>query len=149
MATPYHHAVSSAKKHGGTWDQYIDIHNWFDETKAWVADIRHRTFRHHSEGIFECENKFGTVIEIILADGTIKNVPTRVIGEQHVQELDGKAPGVRVEFVRLDNDRHRVAGFKPGTDGGEHRLQGIARDIFQDDHEIHVRTAFPVFAACF
>lgn len=98
MATPYHHAVSSAKKHGGTWEQYIHIHNWFDETKAWVGDIRHRAFRHHSEGIFECENKFGTVIEIILTDGTFKNVPTRMIGEQHVQEDCGFIPCAKEYF---------------------------------------------------
>ena len=98
MATPYHHAVSSAKKHGGTWDQYIHIHNWFDETKAWVGDIRHRAFRHHSEGIFECENKFGIVLEIILTDGTFKNVPTRVIGEQHVQEDCGFIPSAKQYF---------------------------------------------------
>lgn len=98
MATPYHHAVSSAKKHGGTWEQYIHIHNWFDETKAWVGDIRHRAFRHHSEGIFECEQKFGIIQEIILTDGTFKNVPTRVIAEQHVQEDCGFIPSAKQYF---------------------------------------------------
>lgn len=98
MATPYHHAVSSAKKHGGTWEQYVHIHNWFDETKAWVGDIRHRAFRHHSEGIFECEQKFGIVQEIVLTDGTFKNVPTRVIGEQHVQEDCGFIPSAKQYF---------------------------------------------------
>lgn len=95
MATPYHHAVSSAKKHGGTWQQYIHIHNWFDATKAWVGDIRHRAFRHHSEGIFECEEKFGIVTEITLPDGKLKNVPTRVIAEQHIQEDCGFIPSAK------------------------------------------------------
>jgi len=98
MATPYHHAVSSVKKHGGTWEQYIHIHNWFDETKAWVGDIRHRAFRHHSEGIFQCESLFGIVTPITMTDGSIKNVPTRVIAEQHVQEDCGFIPSAKQYF---------------------------------------------------
>lgn len=98
MATPYHHAVSSAKKHGGSWEQYIEIHNWFDATKAWVGDVRHRAFRHHSEGIFECEAKFGITIPVTMTDGSIKNVPVRVIGEQHVTEDCGFIPSAKQYF---------------------------------------------------
>lgn len=78
MSHPYHHAISSAKKFGGVWRDYIDIHNWFDETKAHYPDMRHRTFRHHAEGIFWCEEKFGTVI----TNSDEKNVPVRFIAEQ-------------------------------------------------------------------
>jgi hypothetical protein len=92
MATPLHHAMSSARKHGGTWEQYIEIHNWFDATKSWVPDIRHRAFRHHAEGIFEMEKLFGVAIEITLDSGIKKLVPTRVIGEQHVKEDCGFIP---------------------------------------------------------
>ena len=42
----------------------------------------HRIFRHHSEGIFECEGWFG--IDFINSDG--KKVYTRYVGEQHVRE---------------------------------------------------------------
>jgi hypothetical protein len=42
----------------------------------------HRIFRHHSEGIFECEKRFG--MTIINSDG--KEVYTRYVGEQHVKE---------------------------------------------------------------
>ena len=31
---PILHAKSSVKKFGGKWEDYIHIHNWFDETKA-------------------------------------------------------------------------------------------------------------------
>jgi hypothetical protein len=54
MAHPYQHAVSSARKFGGIPEDYVEIHKWFDETKAWVGHSKHRMFRHHSEGIFEC-----------------------------------------------------------------------------------------------
>ena len=59
MAHPLQHCKSSVKKWGGKVEDYLHIHNWFDETKAWVGHSKHRMFRHHSEGIFECEKIFG------------------------------------------------------------------------------------------
>ena len=76
------HAKSSAKQFGGTPEDYIKIHEWFDETKAWYGHSIHRVFRHHSEGIFECEKVFGSYFTN--SDGKI--VYTRYIGEQHVKE---------------------------------------------------------------
>jgi len=52
MAHPYHHAVRSARLFGGAPGDYLAIHNWFDESKGHIADVRHRALRHHSEGIF-------------------------------------------------------------------------------------------------
>ena len=60
MAHPNLHAKSSAKKFGGKPEDYIHLHEWMDETKGWVGDSLHRMFRHHSEGIFEMEKRFGT-----------------------------------------------------------------------------------------
>ena len=82
MAHPIIHAKSSAKKFGGTWEEYIHIHNWFDETKAWYGHSNHRIWRHHSEGIFEMEKLFGN--HFVNSDGKI--VYTRYVGEQHVKE---------------------------------------------------------------
>ena len=82
MAHPSIHAKSSVKKFGGVPNDYIDIHNWFDATKGWVGNHLHRIFRHHSEGIFECERKFGPTF--INSEG--KSVYTRYVGEQHVKE---------------------------------------------------------------
>jgi len=82
MAHPLLHAKSSVKKFGGKVEDYIDIHNWFDETKSWIAHSYHRVFRHHSEGIFECEKVFGE--SFINSDGKV--VYTRYVGEQHVKE---------------------------------------------------------------
>ena len=82
MAHPWQHSISSVNKFGGKPEDYIHIHQWFDETKGWYAHIYHRMFRHHSEGIFECERLFGMSFEN--SDGKI--VYTRYIGEQHVRE---------------------------------------------------------------
>jgi len=84
---PYHHALSSAKKHGGIPALYLGIHHWFDETKQYFGDARHRALRHHTAGIFWCEREFGTILEV---NG--KEVPTRVIAEQHVMEDMGFLP---------------------------------------------------------
>ena len=82
MAHPLLHAKSSVKKFGGKVEDYIHLHNWMDETKAWVGHSYHRMFRHHSEGIFEMEKIFGP--SFINSDNKV--VYTRYVGEQHVKE---------------------------------------------------------------
>ena len=92
MAHPLEHAKSSARRFGGSPEDYMAIHHWFDETKAHYASWRHRSLRHHTLGIFECEKVFGS--SITNSDG--KQVPVRVIGEQHVKEdCHGKIPTVQ------------------------------------------------------
>lgn len=82
MAHPLKHAKSSVKKWGGIEEDYIHIHDWFDESKAWIPHSKHRLFRHHSEGIFECEKRFGPSF----VNSDAKTVYTRYIAEQHVRE---------------------------------------------------------------
>jgi hypothetical protein len=62
MAHPYHHALSSVKKWGGKVEDYIAIHEWFDESKKILADFRHRALRHRAEGIFMAETVLGRTI---------------------------------------------------------------------------------------
>lgn len=79
---PYEHSLVSAKRYGGTWEDYIKIHSWFDASKEHYANFRHRALRHHAEGIFECEREFGTV----MTNSAGNIVPVRAIGEDHVRE---------------------------------------------------------------
>lgn len=88
MAHPYHHSLSSVKKWGGHIEDYLPIHDWFDESKAYLGDIRHRALRHHAEGIFVCERLFGKT----LTNSEGKIVPVRWVGEQHVKEDLGRIP---------------------------------------------------------
>lgn len=93
MSHPLFHARNSVRKWGGQVEDYLPIHNWFDETKALMADFRHRALRHHAEGIFLCETIFGVSTTIHLTDGTFRNIPTRWVAEQHVKEdFGGKIP---------------------------------------------------------
>ena len=107
MSHPLHHAISSQRKHGGKIEDYLPIHNWFDETKAHFPDMRHRALRHHSEGIFWCEEKFG--VYITNSDG--KMVPVRTIGEQHIKEDIGWIPTIK-DYL----DNMNIVGwmYKPG-----------------------------------
>ena len=88
MAHCYYHARSSVARWGGVVDDYQPLHDWFDQSKSITADFRHRALRHHAEGIFALEGKFGTTITN--TDGKV--VPVRLIGEQHVQEDLGFIP---------------------------------------------------------
>lgn len=116
MAHPYHHALSSQKKWGGTVEDYLAIHTWFDASKEIIADFRHRALRHHAEGVFMAETIFG--VTITLSSGRI--IPTRWVGEQHVTEDLGFIPSFadwaraiqparwmgRTQKIEIDLDPH-------------------------------------------
>jgi len=95
------HAQRSAKRFGGKPEDYLPIHSWFDESKAFLADFRHRALRHHSEGIFLCEEIFG--ISITNSEG--KEVPVRYIGEQHVKEDLGRIPTAQDWLTQIKPER--------------------------------------------
>jgi hypothetical protein len=100
MAHPILHAKSNQKKFGGKWEDYIHLHNYLDETKAWYGHSFHRMFRHHSEGIFEAEEKFGA--EFKNSDG--KTVYTRYCLEMHVREdCNGYIPTAREWILIIEN----------------------------------------------
>jgi len=86
MAHAYEHAFSSATKFGGVPEDYITIHEWFDETSAFVTGPQHRALRHHTLGIRTAEKIFNYRIK----NSAGKFVLVRAIGEQHVTEDLGR-----------------------------------------------------------
>lgn len=86
--SPYYHAVSSAKKFGGKWEDYIAIHDWFDETKQYTGDYTHRALRHHSAGVQWVIEKYGHTV----LNSDNKHVPIKMIAEQHIEEDCGFVP---------------------------------------------------------
>ena len=92
-----HHCKSSVKLFGGRVGDYHRIHAWFDETKDHYADIRHRALRHHTQGIKECEKKFG----IIINNSDNKDIPVRSIAEQHIREDLGFIPSIQDWFREI------------------------------------------------
>ena len=89
--TPYKHAESSANKWGGIAEDYLYIHRWFDETKAFTGDWTHRALRHHSAGIEWACKILGDVVPVYVL-GKERKIPTRQVAEQHVLEDCGFIP---------------------------------------------------------
>jgi len=86
------------------------LRQWFDQSKAILADPRHRALRHHAEGIFMLESVFGATIDN--ADGRV--VPVRLIGEQHVREDLGSVPSF-ADWARLFTPQAwMLRGNRPG-----------------------------------
>lgn len=85
---PYAHAKNSAKKYGGTPEDYQDVHDFFDSSKSALADVRHRALLHSAWGIFMLERVFGTTI----TNSEGRRVCVRDLGEDHVLEDLGFIP---------------------------------------------------------
>lgn len=104
---PLFHANKSAKKYGGKAEDYQEIHDWFDQTKAHVADMRHRLMLHNSFGIFLCEQVFG----IFITNSEGRKVNVRDIGEDHVLEDLGIIPSLENCLSTVDISKiHWIGG---------------------------------------
>lgn len=80
---PHVHAENSANKFGGKPEDYLDIHDFMDSSKAIVANNLHRVFTHNSWFVrVVLPRVFGETI--LNSDG--KTVSIYDIGEQHVLE---------------------------------------------------------------
>lgn len=113
--SPYYHAVSSVKKFGGQWSDYVAIHDWFDETKAYTGDWTHRALRHHSAGIQWAIERFGHVI--VNSNG--QTIPVKMIAEQHVEEDCGFIP-TPADYLK---------GLKDKPDGWMLKVKVKSRDV--------------------
>jgi hypothetical protein len=104
MAHPYFHSLSSVRHWGGSPDDYIKYHAWFDESKKILADARHRLALHHDAGI---------QLFVSLFEGIIPNeVPARDLGEQHVYEDFGEIVAID-EVARRLRKYHRLSNHEP------------------------------------
>lgn len=85
---PLIHAKNSVRKFGGKVEDYLELHNWMDHTKAHLPDLRHRMILHNSWGIYVGESIFGVFFE----NSEGKEVSTRDVLEQHVVDDLGHIP---------------------------------------------------------
>lgn len=88
---PFYHGIVSVKKWGGKEEDYQEIHDFIDSSKAHFPDMRHRAILHSSFGIYITEKVFGTYITN--SDGN--KVQVRDIAEQHVLDDLGTIPTVQ------------------------------------------------------
>ena len=83
MANAHIHSKSSARKFGGTPEDYLSIHIKMDCSKAYVADNRHRALTHNNFWIHEVMIPiFGYTFKN--SDG--KDVCVKDVCEQHILE---------------------------------------------------------------
>lgn len=87
---PWKHSRISAKKFGGSPEDYIDIHEWVDQTKAAHADMRHRAILHNSMGPYIAAQVFGNTI----VNTAGRTVSVRDIVEQHIIDDLGFIPNL-------------------------------------------------------
>lgn len=87
---PIVHSRLSAKRYGGVPEDYQEIHDFMDSTKAALPDIRHRAILHSAFGCFLVERVFGTTI----TNSDNKAVCVRDIAEDHVREDIGFIPTI-------------------------------------------------------
>lgn len=85
---PYLHAEVSVKRWGGVPEDYLQIHDFIDSSKAAHPDMRHRAVLDSAFGIFVTERVFGTFI----VTSTGRKVQVRDIAEQHVIDDMGTIP---------------------------------------------------------
>jgi uncharacterized protein DUF6915 len=88
VSNPLVHAERSARRWGGTPEDYLAVHRWFDATKACLADNRHRMVLHNAFGVLLCEQVFGPAI----TNSAGRRVFIRDIGLQHIREDLGCVP---------------------------------------------------------
>lgn len=111
MSKPYIHALSSAKKFGGSWEDYIEIHEFLDSSKSVIADNRHRALTHNSWFISTVIPRvFGEVFKRH-SDG--KLVSSRDIAELHVLE------DYRKRFIPSASDFLQNIPFESWMQNGE------------------------------
>jgi hypothetical protein len=83
MSKPIYHAESSARRHGGKMEDYLEIHNFMDCSKGAMPDNRHRALTHNSWFI---SNVIERVFGFYVVNSNGKKVSTRQIAEEHVLE---------------------------------------------------------------
>ena len=119
--SPYKHALSSVKKWGGTFSDYMPIHRLLDSSKLHWASWQHRAILHSSFGIELCEQIFGDVL--INSDG--KAVEVRYICSLHIREDCGFVPTLKdwlhdlpvkkfaVNLIKNDNQGENTESGQP------------------------------------
>lgn len=109
--TPHEHSLLSVRDFGGHWNDYIGIHEFFDQTKAHICDYRHRFILHNSFGMILCEKLFGPMI--YNSDG--KQISVREIARRHIIQDMGKVYSLKeiIDLMRLSHDEFRLYNPKP------------------------------------
>lgn len=115
MSNSWYHAQSAAHKWGGEPADYLPIEEFIDGSKRSFGDVRHRALYHHTQGVWLCQQVFGTTITVQRRHGVIQ-VPVREIAEQHIVEDLG--------FIPSPGDWLNHMAIQGWMGGKQHRFVG-------------------------
>ncbi len=103
----WHHAVSAARKWGGSPEDYIEIEEFIDSSKKIIGDVRHRAVYHHTEGVWLCQQIFGRTLTVEKKNGhgTV-DVPVRLVAERHILEDLGWLPSPADYLTRIVTEQN-------------------------------------------
>lgn len=105
MANPQVHARSSARKFGGTWEYYIDIHAFLDSSKLHYAKATHRALLHHEFGKQLAQDIFRAEFDDGLPeDGTLEGAlfVGKVVDQHFAEDFTRFTPTVAKWFEGSD-----------------------------------------------
>lgn len=118
MAKPFIHARSSAKKYGGKDEDYVEIHNWMDSSKAFISDNRHRTIWHSSAGIFYVEKIFGVHFD----------------GIQRIKEKYNLPDSFEEDMIQFVNESREHGTCIKNSDGKQVSVRDVAEQHILEDY---------------
>ena len=103
---PFLHSKIHSRKYGGVPEDYIDIDNFIDSSKATMPDVRHRAILHSAFGCFIVEQIFG----ITRKNSAGKEYSPRDVAEDHILQDLGFIPTVENYLCNME-----IQGWMSGT----------------------------------
>ena len=101
MGKPMFHAENTARRFGGKAEDYLDIHEFLDSSRAAFPDLRHRALTHNSWFLTEVLPRvFGETRK----NSENKSYSVREVGEHHVLEdfANQYIPSAQDYLVQID-----------------------------------------------
>lgn len=115
---PEVHSHSSARKFGGAAEDYFEIHQFMDSTKAAFPDNRHRVITHNAWFIGP-DGPLERIFGVTIKNSAGRDVSVRDIGEQHcLEDFAGSIPSLQ-DWIMSINMAPWMSGLgrPPSTTG--------------------------------
>lgn len=123
------HSRLSARKFGGTADDYVAVHRFLDSSKLFLYHIKHRLLLHNLFGVELAMELLGEFIE----NSAGRTILVRDVAAEHCREdLAGRVPTLYewlADAHALEDAVQRLIPVPP--DCGDAELDGFARKAFR------------------
>ena len=130
MANPIIHSKSSAKRFGGKFEDYLEIHEKMDCSKAYVPDNRHRVLTHT---MFWVKEVMIPIFGSFIINSDKKEVSVKDICEQHILEDFG------MKFIPTPQDYIQEMEFKTWMQNGI-GVPDSCKKLYKDKEEVEVKS---------